>query len=116
MAADLAFVGGAVFEGLGVAPRSLAVAVKDGRIARVGSDDEIRDEIDASTEVVDVGGGLLTPGFVDAHVHPVYAGYAMLRCELHDVIEANDCISTVAEYARSQPRRPVDHRWRLVDG
>jgi predicted amidohydrolase YtcJ len=106
MAVEQAFVGGQVFEGKGGPPRRLAVAVDGGRIVRVGSDDDVREVIDGSTEVIDIGGRLLTPGFIDAHVHPVFAGYAMLTCELHDIIAADDCVRVIAEYAASHPEVP----------
>src|SRR6202012_4770829 len=50
-----------------------AMLVRDGRIAAVG----LRAEIEASAagaEIVDAGGRLVTPGFVDAHTHLVFAG------------------------------------------
>ena len=103
VAADQVFVGGSIFEGLGTGPRAAAVAVTGGRIARVGTDDDVRDLVGSTTEVVDIGSGLLVPGFIDAHVHPVYAGNAMLRCELHGLETAAECVAKVAEYAAAQP-------------
>ncbi|MFC1404636.1 MULTISPECIES: amidohydrolase [Streptacidiphilus] len=50
-------------------PRAEAVAVRDGRIAAVGTDEQIRAWRGAGTEVVDAGGRLLLPGFVDSHNH-----------------------------------------------
>ena len=118
MAADLAFVGGSVFEGLGRPARRLAVAVKDGRIAARGRPTTRSAElVDSSTEVHQLGDRLLTPGFVDAHVHPVYAGHAMLMCELHGVVEADECIAVVADVCRGRTRTSsgspvVAGRWR----
>lgn len=55
-----------------VAPGALLI---DGpRIERIGTDEEIERLIDADTEVVDAGGRVVLPGFVDAHTHPVFAG------------------------------------------
>ena len=48
--------------------------VRDGLIERAGTSGEIEPLIDASTTVVDAGGRVLLPGFVDAHTHPVFAG------------------------------------------
>lgn len=45
--------------------------VRDGLIERVG---KIEALIDADTDVVDAGGRVVLPGFVDAHTHPVFAG------------------------------------------
>lgn len=54
--------------------RQWAVAVKDGRIAKVGPEEEILTHQTAQTEIVDLSGKLLLPGFVDPHTHLVYAG------------------------------------------
>lgn len=51
-----------------------ALFVRNGLIQRVGSSSEIEKLIDANTAVVDAGGRVLLPGFVDAHTHPVFAG------------------------------------------
>jgi imidazolonepropionase len=48
--------------------------IRNGLIDRVGTVAEIEAVIDADTEVVDAGGRVLLPGFVDAHTHPVFAG------------------------------------------
>ncbi len=51
-----------------------AMLVRDGLIELVGTTDEIKTRIDADTTVVDAGGRVVLPGFVDAHTHPVFAG------------------------------------------
>src|SRR5437764_13316323 len=48
--------------------------VRDGRSEKVGTRGEIELLIEASSEVVDAGGRVVMPGFVDAHAHPVFAG------------------------------------------
>jgi imidazolonepropionase len=48
--------------------------VRDGRIATVGTRSEVEKLIDKDCEVVDAGGRVVLPGFVDAHTHPVFAG------------------------------------------
>jgi imidazolonepropionase len=64
----------------GPAMRSLAIIadgalrVRDGRIAAVGSREEIERSCSADTELVDAGSRILLPGFIDAHTHPVFAG------------------------------------------
>ena len=65
---------------VGTELRELAIVVRgslfvrDGLIERVGTEAEIGVLIDAGTEVVDAGGRVVLPGFVDAHTHPVFAG------------------------------------------
>jgi len=51
-----------------------AVLIGDGLIKRVGSQREVESSLDKDTEVIDAGGRVLMPGFVDAHAHPVFAG------------------------------------------
>jgi imidazolonepropionase len=50
-----------------------AMLVNDGRIVAVGTRAEIEPQAGAA-EVIDAGGRLMTPGFVDAHTHLVFAG------------------------------------------
>jgi imidazolonepropionase len=51
-----------------------AFFVRDGRIEKVGRREEIEPLIDSSCEVVDAGGRVCLPAFVDAHAHPVFGG------------------------------------------
>ena len=85
--------------------RSLAtsLAVTGDRIVAVGGDDvlELRT---ASTEVVDLRGRLLTPGFVDSHVHPAWGGLDMLRCDLAGVAAARAAyLDAIAAYVAEHP-------------
>jgi imidazolonepropionase len=51
-----------------------ALLVHEGRIAQVGSRSEIEPLIARDSEVIDAGGRIVLPGFVDAHTHPVFGG------------------------------------------
>jgi imidazolonepropionase len=51
-----------------------AMLVDGDRIARVGSREGLEPLITTDCEVLDAGGRVVTPGFVDAHTHPVFAG------------------------------------------
>ncbi|MFB6170922.1 MAG: amidohydrolase [Haloarculaceae archaeon] len=59
-----------------------AVAVRDGRIARVGRADEVRFLCGVETEVIDLGGQVLFPGFVDVRTDLVAAGQALAHADL----------------------------------
>jgi predicted amidohydrolase YtcJ len=78
-------------------PRAEAVAVHDGRIVFVGDDADAAAWIGPGTQVLDAGGRVLIPGFVDAHVHLVDGGVELGQCALFE-LEAADAI--LAEVAR----------------
>lgn len=59
-----------------------AVAVRDGRISFVGSDADAARHIGPRTRVIELGGRMLMPGFVDAHLHALAGGRALLVCDL----------------------------------
>ncbi len=101
--ADLAFVNGAVYTVDAARPWVRAVAVKGGRIVAIGDDDEVRDAIGHTTEIVDLRDRMLLPGFQDAHVHPPSGGLEMLQCSLSDAFELEQYERIVAEYARANP-------------
>ena len=48
--------------------------IRDGRIEQVGTSAQIKAGIHTDTSVIDAGGRVVLPGFVDAHTHPVFAG------------------------------------------
>ena len=64
---------GAELRGLGIISDA-AMLIEDDRIAAVGTHAEMRPRIDAGVRVIDAGGRCVTPGFVDAHTHLVFAG------------------------------------------
>ncbi|HEU5160279.1 MAG TPA: amidohydrolase [Streptosporangiaceae bacterium] len=101
--ADLAFVGGVVRAGAGHRAPATAAAVRGGGIVAVGH--AAAELIGPRTEVVDLRGGALLPGFHDAHVHPVFAGLAMLTCDLAAATGADDALARVAAYAAAHPER-----------
>jgi len=51
-----------------------AMLVRDGRVESTGTRAEIERRVSAGAEIVDAGGRIVLPGFVDAHTHPVFAG------------------------------------------
>ncbi|MGC1321379.1 MAG: amidohydrolase family protein, partial [Candidatus Udaeobacter sp.] len=53
--------------------RDGGMLVRDGKIERIGASDEIEKNV-GDAEVVDAGGRVVMPGFVDAHTHLVFAG------------------------------------------
>lgn len=114
MTADLILHGGPIFTASAVRDRASAIAVRGDRIIAVGHEAEpwVSDLTGPDTEVVDLAGRMLTPGFVDAHVHPVWGGLDLMRCNLAEDVTAEGYLERIAEYARAHP----DEEWILGGG
>ena len=106
MPADLLFTGGPVFTGTGHPLHGRAVAVTGGRITAVVPESDAHELIDERTRVVQLGGALLSPGFQDAHIHPVGAGVELLQCNLTEATDAADTVARVRAYADANPDEP----------
>lgn len=89
-------------------PRASAVLVRDGRIAAVGEDVEVRGEASPDARVVDLGGRCLIPGFNDAHIHVWKVGH--LSTTMLDLRSANSlevALRALRAHAARQPEGRV---------
>ena len=107
---DLVLTGGSVFTADGALTVAEAVAVRDGRIAWVGSAADARAHVGSDTRVLALEGRTVLPGFQDAHCHPAEGGVEMMRCGLYDCHTREACLEEIARYAAANP----DLDW--VDG
>ena len=57
-----------------------AIAIQDGLITLVGTNEEINRSIGKTTEVIDLKGKMMMPSFHDAHSHPIWSGVDQLKC------------------------------------
>jgi predicted amidohydrolase YtcJ len=111
-AADLLLTGGAVYTVDGQRTLAEAVAVKDGRIAAVGTDADLAPFAGPETRVVELEGRTVLPGFQDAHLHPLDGGLLAIVCNLHKTGSAEDCLAVIGRYAAEHP----DREWITGDG
>jgi predicted amidohydrolase YtcJ len=88
-----------------------AVAVRGDRIAWVGSDAEASVYIGDGTKVVDAGGRLVLPGFIDSHFHVLLGGNPdVLR------IENGDSLKEIQRQVREFSAKRSDLKWIEVEG
>jgi len=82
-----------------------AVAVKDGKIAHVGSSEDVKAIVHKATQVIDLGGKTVTPGFVESHCHPSMAGL-MLHFEVNvrNAESIDDIIDLLNQKANQLPK------------
>jgi predicted amidohydrolase YtcJ len=89
--ADIIFVHANIYTGVAdvssfhAIQRAEAMAVRDGRVAAVGRSVDILKLKGSATEVIDLGGHFVMPGFNDAHMHLANAGFRRLTVELGGV-------------------------------
>lgn len=95
-AGDLAFRGGVVHTMDPAGTRAEALVAREGRIVWIGGERELSGWIDADTRVVDLQGGMLLPGFQDAHVHPMAGGMELGDCDLNEVTSRDEVLASVA--------------------
>ncbi|HEV8229269.1 MAG TPA: amidohydrolase [Candidatus Limnocylindria bacterium] len=85
-------------------PEAEAVAVQGDRIARVGRRDDVFALKGPRTEVIDLRGRLLLPGFIDAHTHFGNAAAWLFRVGLYEAREPSEVVAAVAAAARRIPK------------
>jgi predicted amidohydrolase YtcJ len=99
-----------------VDPFATAMLVVGERVAWVGGEGAAQTHLDAADRVVNLGGALVAPAFVDAHVHLTDTGLAADGVDLTGCGSLTDCLDRVARHARSRamsrPGEPVlGHGW-----
>ena len=90
-------------------PRASALVVDGERIAWLGA----AEDAPAHDEVVDLDGALVTPAFVDAHVHATNTGVSLLCLDLSPATSVTDLLDRVAGYAETLPADAtlLGHGW-----
>jgi predicted amidohydrolase YtcJ len=79
-----------------------AVAVRDGRIVRVGPDYEVRFLEGVETRTVDLDGRVVLPGFTDAHTHLEHVGQYLLHADLSRTTSREDAIERLRANASEE--------------
>ncbi|WP_018352573.1 amidohydrolase [Longispora albida] len=92
-------------------PAATALLTEGGRITWLGP----RAEAPAAARVVDLGGALVTPAFVDAHVHATDTGLALSGLDLTACESAEDVLDMVLAKAAHSTGVIMGHGWDLTD-
>jgi len=115
-AADAVYHTGKIYTVNGVQPWAEAVAIRNGKITFVGSDDAVRAYIGQDTALYDLKGRLMLPGFQDAHIHPIYSGLEVLACDLSQTesIEGYRAIIPACAEARADDEWITGGGWSMA--
>lgn len=84
-------------------PTAQALAVSGQQISYVGSDSGVQSLIGPGTEVVDLQGKMVLPGFVSGHEHLVASGWTQLGVKLGSGQSKEDYLKLIKEYADANP-------------
>ncbi len=107
-ATEVLFINGNIYPNVYIppkTPRPQAIAVRDGRIVAIGSNEEILKLKHGDTQVIDLGGHFVMPGFNDAHVHLAAGGLELLQVDLVGVKSLAEMQKRIEDYAKKTPGR-----------
>ena len=81
-------------------PEAQAIAVRGDRIAAIGSNADVQRFVGPATEVIDLKGQLVIPGFIEGHAHFMATGEAQLDLKLMPATSWEQIVSMVGEAAK----------------
>ncbi len=82
-------------------PHASALCVEDGIVVWTGDDDAAVHFADGADRVLDLGGRLVTPAFVDSHAHLAQTGFAASGLDLSSVTSLRDALDAIEAFART---------------
>lgn len=98
--ADLVLRGGKIVTVDDAKPEAQAIAALGDTIVAIGSNEDIQPYIGPRTKVIELGGALATPGFIDAHAHFTGVGEAAKNLKLQTASDWDDIVRMVGDAAK----------------
>ena len=99
----LAIVNAKIWTGDRRRPWADALLARGERIELVGSSAEVKKRAGSGTHIIDAKGMLVTPGFIDAHVHFLDGGFALASVQLRDARTKEEFIDRIRRFAATVP-------------
>ncbi|KAK7343113.1 hypothetical protein VNO80_26076 [Phaseolus coccineus] len=99
--ADLVLRNGVIYTSDDSLPFAESMAVANGRVLRVGNHSFVKELEGYGTQVLDLGGKVVVPGFIDSHVHFIAGGLQMKQVELRGVSKKEEFIKRIRDAAQS---------------
>ena len=95
-------------------PTVEAILVQDGKIVKVGNYEEVISLKDDDTNVVDLDGKTMVPGFIDPHGHIVPVAQTLMIVTLGDVTSKEELLARLEESLKNDP--PAGDNWLIGFG
>jgi predicted amidohydrolase YtcJ len=100
--ADFVLQGGTVITVDEKRPRAQGVAIKDGKFLWVGTNDEVKQAVGKRTQVRDLKGMTVVPGFIESHNHTLMFGLGLKAIDLTQASSIEEILALVRERASRQ--------------
>ncbi|XP_022764743.1 uncharacterized protein LOC111309970 isoform X2 [Durio zibethinus] len=104
LAADLIVKNGVIFTSDPSFTFADSMAIRDGRILRLGNYSSLQDLAGYGTKELNLKGKIVVPGFIDSHVHLIFSGLQMARVRLQGVSRKDEFVRRVKEAALNAKR------------
>lgn len=101
--ADLLLINATVYTANDALPKTEAIAVTDGRVTMVGTNQEIMAYKGDSTSVMDMNGKFIYPGFIEGHAHIMGVGANLINVDLMGAQSYDEVIEMVKKRANETP-------------
>lgn len=101
--ADRVILNAAIWTGDESNPDAQAMAIAGDSLLAVGSNAEIEKYKGSNTEVIDLNGAFVTPGFIDCHVHFLTGGFNLSGVQLRDAKTKEEFIKRIKAFAETVP-------------
>ncbi|WP_035269994.1 amidohydrolase [Desulfitibacter alkalitolerans] len=108
-APDLVFINGNIITLDSMKPTAEAIAVKKGRIVKIGSNSHITSLIQTATNVIDLKGKTLIPGFIESHTHLIMYGDTLSQINCRT--PPNKSISNILEKIKEETAKKPPGEW-----
>jgi predicted amidohydrolase YtcJ len=104
MSADLALTSGKVLTMNQSQPYAEAVAIKNDRITKVGTNEEIKRWLGKNTKIIDLKGKTVVPGFIDTHIHVADFGRLLMWIDLSEVDSIKEMQGRLSRHVEKAPK------------
>ena len=110
--ADRVFVNGRIWTGEPGKPLAEALAVRGQTLLEVGTSSDVRKLAGKGTDVVDLRGRFVTPGFIDGHLHLLGGSWSLEELRLDDAFDLATVAARIGTWAKAHP----EARWVTGEG
>jgi hypothetical protein len=104
--ADIVLTGAVVHTMDPARPSASAVAIRQGRIVHVGSEESVQPFIGDATRIEELDGATILPGMHDSHTHLIWSGTELQDVSLFEAATIDELLAPIAEQAAARPDEP----------